>query len=342
MNRPVVLPPNGVPRFYRGGAEIAALRGTKPAGERVPEDWVGSMTTVFGDDELGLSRLEDGTLLRDAAAADPEAVFGPEHAAARGADPGLLVKLLDAGQRLPVHVHPDGSFAREALGSPYGKTEAWIVIGTSRPDATVSAGFRDDVRPDTLARWVREQDHAALLGALNPLPVEPGDAVFVPAGVAHAIGEGVLLVELQEPTDLSVLLEWEGFGIDDAGEATLGLGWDVALRCVEHSGRDAARLRGNGAGDGAVTRLLPRAADRFFRAERIAPAPDAEIERGFAILVITEGAGRLEAEAAGGEPLDLKRGDTVLLPWAAGRCRLTGDLVAVACRPPAVAEGGGA
>ena len=129
-------------------------------------------------------------------------------------------------------------------------------------------------------------------------------------------------------------------GIDDAGEATLGLGWDVALRCVEHSGRDAGHLRGDGAGDGAVTRLLPRAADRFFRAERIAPAPEAEGERGFAILVVTEGTGRLEAEAAGGEPLDLKRGDTVLLPWAAGRCRLTGDLVALACRPPAVAEGG--
>jgi mannose-6-phosphate isomerase len=340
MNRPVLLPPNGVPRFYRGGAKIAALRGTAPAGERVPEDWVGSMTTVFGEDELGLSRLQDGTFLRDAAAADPEAVFGPEHAAARGADPGLLVKLLDAGQRLPVHVHPDGPFAREAFGSPYGKTEAWIVIGTSRPDATVSAGFRDDVRPDTLARWVREQDHGALLRSLNPLPVQPGDAIFVPAGVAHAIGEGVLLVELQEPTDLSVLLEWQGFGIDDAGEATLGLGWDVALRCVEHSGRDARHLRGDGDGDGAVRRLLPRAADRFFRAEGIAPAPEAEIERGFAILVVTEGAGRLEAEVGAGDPLDVKRGDTVLLPWAAGRCRLAGDLVAIACRPPAAGNGG--
>ena len=61
--RPVVLPPNGIPRFYRGGPEIAALRGGEPAGERVPEDWVGSTTTVFGDDELGLSRLPDGTLL---------------------------------------------------------------------------------------------------------------------------------------------------------------------------------------------------------------------------------------------------------------------------------------
>jgi mannose-6-phosphate isomerase len=120
--RPVVLPPNGVPRFYLGGPAIAELRGTEAAGERVPEDWVGSTTTVFGEDELGLSRLPDGRFLRDAVAEDPVAFFGPEHAERRGADPALLVKLLDAGERLPVHVHPDGAFAREALRSPYGKT----------------------------------------------------------------------------------------------------------------------------------------------------------------------------------------------------------------------------
>ena len=105
--RPVVLPPNAVPRFYRGGPAIAALRGSEPVGDHVPEDWIGSMTTVFGEKELGLSRLPDGRLLRDAAAADPVAFFGPEHAARHGADPGMLVKLLDAGERLPVHVHPD-------------------------------------------------------------------------------------------------------------------------------------------------------------------------------------------------------------------------------------------
>ena len=332
--RPVVLPPNGIPRFYLGGPEIAALRGTEPAGERVPEDWVGSTTTVFGEDELGLSRLPDGRLLRDAAAEDPVAFFGPDHAARRGGDPALLVKLLDAGERLPVHVHPDDAFARRALGTRYGKTEAWIVVGTTKPDASVAAGFREDVDPETLERWVRTQDHDALLGALNPMPVSPGDAIFVPAGTAHAIGDGVLIVELQQPTDLSVLLEWEGFGIADEREASLGLGWDVALHCVERAAGDPAALRAgrDGAG-GGVTPLLPPAADAFFRAERVAPNPVAELERGFSILVAIEGAGALHAED--GEPLPVRRGDTVLVPWAAGTCRVEGDLVAIACRPPA-------
>ena len=331
--RPVALPPNGIPRFYLGGPEIAALRGGEPAGERVPEDWVGSTTTVFGDDELGLSRLPDGTLLRDAAAADPVAFLGPHHAARRGPDPALLVKLLDAGERLPVHVHPDDAFARRTLRTRYGKTEAWIDIATTKADAGVAAGFREDVAPETLERWVREQDHDAMLGALNPLPVKPGDAIFVPAGTPHAIGDGVLIVELQQPTDLSVLLEWDGFGIEDEDEATLGLGWDVALGCVDLAACDPAPLRGpDPTRNGPVTRLLPPAADAFFRAERLAPAPIAALERGFAILVVTVGAGALLAE--GGEPLPVRRGDTVLVPWAAGQCHLEGEVEAIACRPP--------
>lgn len=333
--RPIVLPPNGVPRFYLGGPAIAALRGTEPVGERVPEDWVGSTTTVFGEEELGLSRLPNRRLLRDAAAADPVAYFGPHHAVRLGADPGLLVKLLDAGERLPVHVHPDDAFARDALRLPYGKTEAWIVVATTRPDASVAAGWREDVDGATLERWVREQDHDALLGALNPIPVQAGDAVFVPAGTPHAINQGVLIVELQQPSDMSVLLEWDGFGIADEDEATLGLGWDVALGCVEHAARDAAALRGPvPRATDPVARMLPEAADAFFRADRLAPAPIAALERGFAILVVTEGDGALLPES--GEALAVRRGDTVLVPWAAGACHLEGDVVAIACRPPAL------
>jgi mannose-6-phosphate isomerase len=330
--KPVVLPPNGVPRFYRGGPAIAALRGIEPLGERVPEDWVGSTTTVFGESELGLSRLPGGRLLRDAIGADPVGFLGADHAAERGADPALLVKLLDAGERLPVHVHPDGPFARAKLSTPCGKTEAWIVVGATGPDATVHVGFRDEVEPEALQHWVREQDHAALLGALNPVALLPGDAIFVPAGVPHAIGEGLLIVELQEPSDLSVLLEWQGFGIEDPDEASLGLGWDVALECVDHSARDIASLRGPNA-DGPVARMLPVEADPFFRAERIAPAPETEIDPGFAVLVAIEGSGRLEPQH--GDPLELRAGDTVLLPHGAEACRVAGEVVLIACRPPA-------
>jgi mannose-6-phosphate isomerase len=164
--------------------------------------------------------------------------------------------------------------------------------------------------------------------------VRAGDAIFVPAGTPHAINEGVLIVELQQPSDMSVLLEWEGFGIADEDEATLGLGWDVALQCVERAARDPAPLRGPAPPPNEpVARLLPEAADPFFRAERLAPAPIAALDRGFAILVVTEGEGALLPES--GEPLAVRRGDTVLVPWAAGVCHLEGDLVAIGARPSA-------
>jgi mannose-6-phosphate isomerase len=320
------LPPNGIPRFYRGGPAIAELRGFHPGGETVPEEWIGSTTMVFGESDLGLSRLPDGALLRDAIASDPVSWLGPDHASRFGADPALLVKLLDAGQRLPVHVHPDGPFARAHLGTRFGKTEAWIVIA-ARPGAQVHVGLREAVSEDTVRAWVREQDRDAMLAALHPVDVTAGDAIFVPAGVAHAIGEGLLIVELQEPTDMSVLLEWDGFGIEDEAEATLGLGWDVALDCVERSARDTASLRAPRA-DGAVSELLPEAAHRFFSAQRIAPAGDAtQLPPGFAVIVVLEGAGSIAG-------LDVRRGDAILVPHAAGTVTAQGELVAIACRPP--------
>jgi mannose-6-phosphate isomerase len=323
---PIKLPPNGVPRFYRGGPAIAELRGFELGGERVPEEWIGSTTSVFGEPDVGLSRLPGGELLRDAIAGDPVTWLGPDHAARFGADPALLVKLLDAGQRLPVHVHPDGPFAREHLGTKFGKTEAWIVIA-ARPGAQVHVGFREAVSDDTLRAWVRDQDHDAMLGALNPVDVAAGDAVFVPAGAAHAIGEGLLIVELQEPTDMSVLLEWDGFGIEDEAEATLGLGWETALGCVERAARDAGPLRGP-RHDGAVSELLPPTAHAFFSAQRIAPGGAAtELAAGFAVVIVIEGEGSIG-------DLDVARGDAVLVPHAAGTLTAEGDLVAIACRPP--------
>jgi mannose-6-phosphate isomerase len=165
-----------------------------------------------------------------------------------------------------------------------------------------------------------------MLAALHRVPVAAGDAIFVPAGTPHAIGEGLLIAELQEPTDMSVLLEWDGFGIDGEDEATLGLGWERALTCVDRTARDVGALLGP-APDGSVAGLLPPAADPFFRAERVAPAARTELAPGFAVVIVLDGAGTL-----GG--LDVRRGDAVLIPFAAGPAQVEGDLVAVVCRPP--------
>src|SRR5947207_1308872 len=109
------------------------------------------------------------------------------------------------------------------------------------PEAVVHLGFRRPVEPDELAGWVTGQKIAAMLSATNQVPVRPGDAVLVPAGLPHAIGPGIFLVEAQEPTDFSVLLEREGFAVDESA-AFLGLDVDLALSCVDRRAWPASRL----------------------------------------------------------------------------------------------------
>lgn len=330
------LDPNQPPRFYRGGASIAALRGLPAAEEWGPEDWVGSTTTLFGQDEEGLSRLPDGRTLREAITADPGGFLGSEHLATFDADPSLLVKLLDAAQRLPVHCHPDREFARRHLDCPYGKTEAWVVVDTKGPEAAVHLGFSEPVEETTMTRWVGDQDRA-LLESLNRIPVVPGDAILVPAGVPHAIGAGVFVIELQEPTDLSVMLEWEGFPLDGPTEGHLGLGYEQALACVNRSGLaagplDALRTRRSGEG-AAVESVFPSAADPYFRAERLRPAgTEVQLDPGFSILVTLSGDGMLATDRGG--DIELPRGSTVLIPYGAGRTRVNGTCEVIRCRPP--------
>jgi mannose-6-phosphate isomerase len=327
---PIALPANQpADRFYRGGARIAAFRGAGSAGEHVPEDWIASTTTVAGTDDVGMTHLDDGRTLRAAVAADPVGWLGPAHVAVHGPDPSLLVKLLDAGERLPVHAHPDDGFARRHRLGATGKTEAWIVLA-AEPGARVHLGFRADVEPSRLAAWVAGQDRAALLSALHSVVVRPGDTVYVPAGLPHAIGAGILLLELQQAADVSLLLEYAGFAIDGAREGHLGLGFDIALGCVRHDGLSAGEL-GELRGRWDDAQVFPAAADEFFRAERLAGGVDTVLDPGFSVLVVTAGSGRL---AVAGGALELGAGATIAVPYGAGAARLQGDLDVLRCRPP--------
>ncbi len=326
---------------------LAAFRGVAAVDDHRPEDWIASTTARHGAEHgEGLTTLPDGRLLRDALFDDPEGWLGPEHATALGADPALLVKLLDAGERLPVHAHPTRPFARRHLGCRSGKTEAWFIIEARGGDAGVHLGFTRDVNADELDRWTRAQDAQAILACMHALDVEPGDAVLVPAGLPHAIGAGVFCLELQEPTDFSLMLEWAGFDLDPAA-ARLALEPDIARECVQRAALhphdlEALRVR---AAAGSSPRLgqasaLPAQADPFFRAERIRSTYGAvSLDPGFSVLVVLAGAGRITSERGGS--LALSSGSTTLIPHAAGVTTLSGSLDAVRCRPPSVEAAAG-
>jgi mannose-6-phosphate isomerase len=346
--RPVVLPANTPRSFYRDAGRIAAFRGAgcgdadtdadtdSEAGDYHPEDWVASTTARFQAAPAGLTVLPDGRLLTDAVAEDPVSWLGADHVERHGGDPAILVKLLDAGERLPLHAHPDGRFASTHLASPYGKAEAWVIVDAVA-DAVVHLGFSRQVAMDELAGWVDRQDIAQMLAHTNRVPVRRGDAVFCPAGLPHAIGAGIFLIEVQEPTDLSVLLEWTGYDIDGASVGHLGIGFDEALRCVDRSAWSQPRLRELGAArrrDDAprpgVQRLLPPAADEFFTAERLRPAPHSVLDPAFSVVIVTAGAGHLSTGYH--DRVDVRAGMTLVIPFAAGTCTLHGQTEAIRLR----------
>lgn len=325
---PIRLPSNRpADRFYRGGARIAAFRRETDAAEREPEDWVASTTTVAGETRAGLTVLPDGRTLRDAVATDPVHWLGPAHAARWGSDTRLLVKLLDAGQRLPVHAHPDDAFAAAHLGRAHGKAEAWYILA----DGTVHLGLRQDVDPARLAALVADQDVETLLALLHPVEVRRGDVVWVPPGELHAIGAGVLLLELQQPEDLSILLEWRDFALDGAADGHLGLGLERALTAVNHRARSAsalATLVAPASAGPSARSVFPPDADAYFRLERHEVERAVTVAAGFAVAVVVAGALEIGGASAG-------TGSTWLFAAADGDVEVTGRGELLVARPPA-------
>ena len=338
---PVLLPVNQFDHFYRGGDRIGALR-HGPGGPQRPEEWIGSTTARFGQAPQGFSRLPDGRLLIEAVAADPQAWLGPEHVIRFGTSTEVLIKLLDLNQRLPVHLHPNREFSRAHLGLAHGKTEAWYVLDAPE-GGEVGVGFAEDMSREQVAEWVSSEDSDALLGALQRRVVRPGDAMLVPAGLPHTVASGVFVLELQEPTDLSILLEWQGFAVDGFKDGHLDLGFDTALLAVDLSAVSATDLDRlvlpreeiEGAG---LRSAMPAEADGYFRAHRFEAAEEpVHVEAGFAIVLILDGHGVLRS---GGGSLEVAKGDVVLLPFAAGDYSLHASgtahpLIGVVCRPPA-------
>jgi mannose-6-phosphate isomerase len=324
--QPQLLPPNVIEHWYAGGPALAKWRGLAPVGERSPEEWIGATVARFGDPDHGPAHLADGTRLLDAVRADPAGWLGRDDGAP--GDTGVLVKLLDAGQRLPVHVHPTREYAYTHLGCVYGKTEAWYVLEAGQ-DAAVWVGWREDVDRQRITELVESQDADAMLALMHRIPVRAGDGVLVPGGTPHAIGAGILLIEAQEPTDQSILLERNNTAATDA-EVFLGLSRDTALSVVDTMAlADPGRLiRHVPAEAGHLIAVLPRDAAPYFRMELLAAGAD--VLAGFAVGVVLAGTGTLVSSH--GPPLDLAAGQTLVVPAAAGDWRVDGAIRLLVCR----------
>ncbi|MCQ2271128.1 MAG: class I mannose-6-phosphate isomerase [Bacteroidales bacterium] len=125
----------------------------------------------------------------------------------------LLIKYIDATDDLSVQVHPDDKLAQERYGMN-GKTEMWYVI-QAEPGAGLYVGFKDGVSRDDYWDAVEAGNVDELL---KFYPVKKGDLFFIPAGTVHAIGKGVLLAEIQQPSDVTYrIFDWNR--VDENGNS---------------------------------------------------------------------------------------------------------------------------
>jgi mannose-6-phosphate isomerase len=315
LRRPMSLPYHPLYRFYEGGSLTRSFRGLPDRPDDWwSEDWVGSCTRANNDGPDGQPQGPTMVDVPDAPAVAlatlverfPEEVVGARFASRWGLTTGVLVKLLSPAGQVPLHAHPSRAWASAHLGSPFGKTEAWILLDTpgdgSEP-AYAGVGFRPGIDRTWFADAVRRHDNAAIRATLHRADVVPGDVYVAHAGVPHYLGPRISFIEVQEPTDHIVIPETNGE--DDAG-ATMGLGWDLALDMIDYAGADAeatfARARQaptviRQAGASREVRLFNPEALDFFDATRLEVQDELAVDDGrFWIGVVTDGDGALEGE----------------------------------------------
>lgn len=353
--QPFELPPNRVWRTWMGGRVLDEIENKPaPADGPFPEDWVGSTTRAanagrehFVDEGVGRARAADGTeySMEELIAAAPVDALGAAHVEAFGARPRLLVKLLDSAMRLHIQAHPSVAWAQQHLDSDSGKTEAWWVLATRDEHAWVYLGFQRPPTPRQWRRIVEDQDLDAMAACFDRVPVKCGDVLLVSGGVPHAIGPGLLLVEIQEPTDYVVRCEYAHGGKTLPESArTMGLGLDRVLDMFDYNaypvesiaerfGPRPTDLTRSAAGTETVL-LGAGQTDRLEAREVVSTgeAPLALVDDGrFSILIVLDGAGAVDVA---GTTLPVTRWSRVFLPAAAGSATLRGAMRVARCLPP--------
>ncbi|MEI6811267.1 MAG: hypothetical protein WCK72_00650 [Actinomycetes bacterium] len=340
--KPLRVADNRVPVFYAGGAKINKFR-HQPNDVQGPEDWVGSISKLppsilppGAGEKIGVSLTEAG-YLDDLISENPQGWLGEDLARLMKNNSALLVKLLDAGERLPVHAHPTRDFAKQHLNSFFGKTEGWIVLDTD-PGSKIWLGMREEIGADELARHIQEQSIEKILGLMNEYTVSMGQVIYVPAGTLHAIGPGTLIAECQEPTSFSILCEYKTFGLSE-NAATLGLGWEKVIsgltlkpdRNATESYFPSQRelLRND---TSSIYSLFAKEGDDFFRALRVATTSEVALPpNSFLILIVSNGSGILKWDF--GE-IPVRAGETLVLPAQLSGIKLQGDVGGLVFLPP--------
>ncbi|MEN6575709.1 MAG: type I phosphomannose isomerase catalytic subunit [Phycisphaerales bacterium] len=280
-----------------GGQRMREVFGKDlPAGEKIGESW------EVADLPEGKSTIANGPFrgqtLGSVVRRHPEAIAG---------DKGLpepfplLIKFIDAQQALSVQVHPDADACRR-MGKGDLKTECWYIIH-AEPEAVIYKGFRTPVTREQFAQAIRDGTAAEWLAEM---PVSPGECHFIPAGVVHALGAGLLIAEVQTPSD-TVYRVFDWNRVDDLGRPR-PLHIEEALESI-HFDVTPEKL--------PVTTIGRLVDCEYFKVDKGHRSEGGEVllSRGIMrTLVFLAGGGTILSKRA--EPVDFTAGDCIIIPAA--------------------------
>ncbi len=213
----------------------------------------------------------------------------------------LLIKLLDAQDILSVQVHPDEQTC-ERLGKGEPKTECWYIISAA-PGAVIYKGLKKGVSKDSFAAAIQKGNVAELL---TKVTVEAGECHFLPAGTAHSIGAGLLIAEIQTPSDTTYRV-FDFKRVDETGKPRQ-LHIEAALESIHF---DASE-------DNLSVTTTGRLVDcKYFKIDKGHQGQNCELLLSagkMKTLIILAGLGTILPTE--GNPVEFKAGDTILVPAA--------------------------
>lgn len=305
--RPVKLQPRLDPKPW-GGRLLEAWGIPLPPGETIGE-------ALLTDPEATVtSGAIPGTLLGELANRDPAAWVGGRGLAVTGerAIFPLLVKLIDGQADLSIQVHPDDR-AAAAAGLGTGKTEAYHILA-AEPGSVIYLGLDPAVKPEEFASSCLRANGSAA-GCLRRIPAAPGMTVLIPSGTPHALGAGILIYEIQQPSNVTFRLD--DWGRVDAAGMARALHHREGLAVVDPVSRPEPIPRVP-LPDATADRAL-LVATSYFALERVALITGASVRLGpvDSPQVLTPIAGAVLLDAAGWVA-SLDAGETVILPASQG------------------------
>ncbi len=292
-----------------GGRRLRGLGKPLREGSDVGESWeiadLASTSAGGGGGGEARSIIARGPLagqtLHDALRLWGSHLLGDVSPSADGGFP-LLVKFLDAREHLSVQVHPSPAYAAAHPGA-HLKTECWYVLD-AEPGSLIYKGVRAGVGRAEFERSLRSGQGEGVVGLLEAVPAVAGDCHTLPSGTVHALGAGVLVAEVQTPSDTTFrVYDWA----KEYGRKGRELHVEQALACIDFRPAPAATRASNG------RTLIRLAATEFFTIDEMAPEASHDTAPGrCAVVICVRGESRIHAVRE--KPVRLSAGETSLIP----------------------------